>query len=134
MDLINLPKSQQIVKEQDFHKPVARGLFTLDGQIDIQAQNIIQQIELLKKQAFEIEEKKRISKIIYDSEIKFEPIILGIYYLYIKNDFNQFISMVGPNEWGRSQKNKLDFIAKVRLQYDHTWEILELNNANFFNI
>ena len=42
--------------------------------------------------------------------------------------------MVGPNEWGRSQKNKLDFIAKVRLQYDHTWEILELNNANFFNI
>jgi hypothetical protein len=133
MDLINLPKSQEIVKEQDFHKPIARGLFTLDGQIDIQAQNIIEQIEVLKRQALEINEKKRISKKIYKSEIKFEPIILGIYYLYIRNETEQFISMIGPNEWGRSLRNKLSFVAKIRLQYDHTWEIIELNIKDYFN-
>jgi hypothetical protein len=79
-------------------------------------------------------EKKRISKIIYQSEIKFEPIVLGIYYLYIRNSSEQFISMIGPNEWGRSQKNLLDFIAKIRLQYDHTWEVLDLNCLNYFDI
>ena len=132
MNLINLPKSQEIVKEQDFHKPVARGLFTLDGQIEIQAENIIEQIELLKRQATEIQEKKRISKKIYESELKFDPIILGIYYLYIRNGSEQFISMIGPTEWGRSRKNHLEYIAQIRLQYDHTWEILVLNNQDYF--
>ena len=134
MQLINLPNSSQIVKETDLHKPIARGLFTLDGQIDIQANNIIEQIEVLRRQALAIEEKKRISKIIYQSEIKFEPIVLGIYYLYIRNSSEQFISMIGPNEWGRSQKSLLNFIAKIRLQYDHTWEVLDLNSLNYFDI
>lgn len=134
MNIINLPKSQEIVKEQDFHKPVARGLFTLDGQIEIQAENIIEQIELLKRQANEIQEKKRISKKIYESELKFEPIILGIYYLYIRNGNEQFISMIGPTEWGRSQKNHLEYIAQIRLQYDHTWEILDLNKQDYFYV
>ena len=49
MNLTNLPKSHEIVKEQDFHKPVARGLFTLDGQIEIQGENILEQIKLLKE-------------------------------------------------------------------------------------
>ena len=133
MNLINLPKSNPIVKTKDLHKPIAKGLIALDGQIEIQGKNIIEQIELLKKQAEEILEKKRISQKIYDSLLKFEPIILGIYYLYIVNEKNQMISMVGPSEWGRSLKNRLDFVAKIRLQYDHTWEILELNINNYFN-
>lgn len=62
MNLINLPKSHEIVKEQDLHKSVARGLFTLDGQIEIQGQNILEQIELLKRQAEEILEKKEFLK------------------------------------------------------------------------
>jgi hypothetical protein len=132
MNLINTPKSHSIVKEVDLHKPIAQGLFTLDGQIEIQGEQILQQIELLKNQALQIQERKRISKIIYDSEIKFDPIIKGMYYLYIRNETEQFISMVGPNEWGRSQKSKLDYIASIRLDYDHTWEILQLNNKDYF--
>jgi hypothetical protein len=133
MNLLNLPKSQEIIKVEDSHKPIARGLVTLDGQQQIQADNIIEQIELLKRQALQIQEKRRISKKIYDSEIKFEPIVLGIYYLYIRNRESQFISMVGPNEWGRTQKSRLEFIATIRLQYDHTWEILELTNKDYFD-
>lgn len=133
MNLINLPKSYPIVKEEDIHKPIARGLFTLDGQVDIQANNILEQLEVLKRQYFEIEEKKRISKKIYESEIKFEPIVKGIYYLYIRNQSQQFISMIGPNEWGRSQKNHLDYVCQIQLEYDHTWNILESNNTSYFN-
>ena len=29
-------------------------------------------------------------------------------------------------EWGRSQKDKMIFIARMRLLADHTWDILEL--------
>jgi hypothetical protein len=94
---------------------------------------LLEQFEVLKRQYLEIEEKKRISKKIYESEIKFEPIILGIYYLYIINKSQQFISMIGPNEWVRSQKSQLDFVAKILLEYDHTWKILETNNTNYFN-
>ena len=132
MNLINQRKSAEIIKTDDLHKPIARGLITLDGQQQIQADNILEQIEVLRNQALKIQEKKRISKKIYDSELKFEPIILGIYYLYIKNGTSQFISMVGPNEWGRSQKSKLEYVCKIRLQYDHTWEVLHLNVEDFF--
>ena len=131
MELSNINRSSLIVKEEHIHKPIAKALFTLDGQSDIQYQNIFEQVEILKRQYLEIEEKKRVSKIIYNSELKFDPIILGIYYLYIRNQNEQFISMVGPNEWGRSRKNQLEYIAQIRLQYDHTWEILDLNNKDY---
>lgn len=133
MELIPHNKASQIVKIDDLHKPIAKGLFTLEGQQQIQADNIIEQIEVLKKQAIKIQENKRISKKIYESEIKFEPIVMGVYYLYTRNGGLQFISMVGPMEWGRSQKSTLDYICKIRLQYDHTWEILDLNAIDFFN-
>jgi|688.fasta_scaffold236429_2 hypothetical protein len=131
MQLTNIQKSSLIVKQEDMHKPIARSLYTLDGQSDMQFENIFEQLEVLKRQYLEIEEKKRISKKIYDSELKFDPIILGIYYLYIRNRNEQFISMVGPNEWGRSRKSHLEYIAQIRLQYDHTWEILHLNNQKY---
>ena len=132
--LNELQKANQnkiVVKEQDLHKPIAKGLFTLEGQIELGANNILEQYEVLKKQALAIQEKKRISLKIYEAEIKFEPIILGIYYLY-RGQSNTFISMVGPYEWGRSMKRKIDFIAKIKLDYDHTWQIIELNDEEFF--
>jgi len=132
--LNELQKANQnkiIVKEQDLHKPIAKALFTLQGQIELGANNILEQYEVLKKQALAIQEKKRISTRIYQAEIKFEPIILGIYNLY-RTETNTFISMVGPTEWGRSMKRKIEFIAKIKLDYDHTWQILELNDSDFF--
>ena len=112
MDLINLPNSSQIVKEQDLHKPVARGLFTLDGQIDIQANNIIEQIEVLKRQALEIQEKKRISKKIYQSEIKFEPIVFMIvgmlYFIFCIVHFSHLSIFSNPGLLDTRTVNNLD--------------------------
>lgn len=60
----------------------------------------------------------------------FEPLVKSIYHLYFLNE-DLFISMIGPNEWGRK---KMDYIATIQLDYDHTWEVLELNKKDFFNI
>ena len=81
-ELQKVNQNSIIVKKQDLHKPIAKGLVALEGQIDISATNILEQYETLKKQALAIQEKKRISLKIYEAEIKFEPIILGTYYLY----------------------------------------------------
>lgn len=131
-ELQKVNQNSIIVKEQDLHKPIAKGLVALEGQIDISATNILEQYETLKKQALAIQEKKRISLKIYEAEIKFEPIILGTYYLYKWESNKSFISMVGSNEWGRSMKRKIEYVAKIKLDYDHTWQILELNDSDFF--
>lgn len=131
-ELEKVNRRTTIVKNEDLHKPIAKGLITLDGQIDISATNILEQYETLKKQALAIQEKKRISLKIYEAEMKFEPIILGTYYLYKWDSEKTFISMVGPLEWGRSMKKKINFVAKIKLDYDHTWQIVELNDQEFF--
>ena len=112
------------------HQPLTKGLTTLEGQLNNSADQIIEQMNILVERAKKIQERKRISSKIYASKIGFEPIVKNIYYLYIKDD-GQFISMISPKEWSRK---KFDYIAQIQLDYDHTWEILELNNKEFFNI
>ena len=112
------------------HKPLSKGMTTLEGQVNNGADQLLEQMEILVKRAKDIQERKRISKIIYASKIGFEPLVKGIYHLYIFND-SKFISLIGPNEWSRK---KMDYIATIQLDYDHTWEVLELNKKDFFNI
>ncbi len=112
------------------HKPLSKGMTTLEGQVNNSADQLLEQMEILVKRAKDIQERKRISKIIYASKIGFDPLVKGVYHLYILNN-SQFISLIGPNEWGRK---KMDYIATIQLDYDHTWEVLELNQKDYFNI
>ena len=131
MKEVALWKSSEIVKTEDSHKPIARALSTLDGQSDAQADQIVEQAEILYQRLLALQEKKRKSLLIYHSEIGFQPIVMGVYHLYTIED-RQIISMVGPSEWGRRMRDRLEWIATIRLAYDHTWEILELNKPDFF--
>ena len=88
-----------------------------------------QQISLLKKQAElimeqvkEIEERVSISHQIYEAEFRFKPEVGNLYHLY-EHEGKRFLSLIGPNEWGKSKKYER-FIASVRLMGDKTWEIL----------
>jgi hypothetical protein len=48
-----------------------------------------------------------------------------IYHLYRrKTNGESLISLIAPHEWGRKQP--YDYMATVKLLYDHTWEILAL--------
>jgi len=110
-------------------KPIDRGRVTglavaaMYEQTDMQLDQIRKQVELLAAQAQEIQRRVEISERIYKVGMNFKPLIGHVYHLYTRPDGTEFISMVAPNEWGRS--SKMEFQASVKLLADHTWEILK---------
>lgn len=98
----------------------SRSLSAMEDQTEMQLQQIRRQIELLAQQAQEIKERKELSLKIYQAKMNFAPLIGDAYYLYETEEGEHILSMIGPNEWGRSRKFKA-FLAKVRLLADHTW-------------
>jgi hypothetical protein len=97
-----------------------QALSAMEEQTNMQLTQIRQQIELLAIQAKEIQKRKELSMIIYDSKISFAPVIGQIYYLYEKEDHSHLVSMISPKEWGK--KSPYQFIAAVKLLADHTWK------------
>ena len=96
----------------------------MEHQTDMQLGQIYQQMQLLAEQAKKLQDRKNISERIYLAEMRFEPLINHIYHLYKKEEGAHLLSLIAPNQWGRS-KNTFQFIATVRLLADHTWDILE---------
>jgi hypothetical protein len=98
----------------------------MDHQTDQQLGLIYEQMQLLAEQAKKIQERKTISERIYSAEMRFEPIINHIYHLYRRANGVHMLSLISPEDWGRSA-HTLEFIATVKLLADHTWEILSKN-------
>jgi len=97
-----------------------QALSAMEEQTNMQLTQIRQQIELLAIQAKEIQKRKELSMIIYDSRIGFAPVIGQTYYLYEKEDNTNLVSMICPKEWGKKAPYK--FVAAVKLLADHTWK------------
>jgi hypothetical protein len=97
-----------------------QALSAMEEQTNMQLTQIRQQIELLAIQAKEIQKRKELSMIIYDSKISFAPVIGQTYYLYEKEDSTHLVSMISPKEWGKKAPYK--FLAAVKLLADHTWK------------
>lgn len=111
-------------------KPIDKGkvkglaMTAMYEQTDMQLDQIKAQIELLARQANEIQNRMTISERIYEAEINIDPIIGRTYYLYRRPSNNQSVmSLVSPAEWG--PKPPYHYIASVKLLADHTWEIIE---------
>lgn len=102
----------------------SRALSAMEDQTQMQLDQIKKQIELLAKQANEIKERKELSFKIYSAKMNFTPLINHIYYLYENENETTVLSMIGPEEWGRSKPFK-NFIAKIKLLADHTWMEVE---------
>lgn len=116
-----------VVKPEDQGKLKGRAVSAMEHQTDMQLAQIYEQMQLLAEQAKKLNDRKGISEIIYQAEMRFEPIINHIYHLYQKEDDSFLLSLIAPNQWGRSKKTFI-FIATLRLLADHTWDILEKNN------
>jgi len=116
-----------VVKPIDRGKVKGRSVQAMYEQTDQQLLQIREQIQLLASQAEQIRNRVEISERIYLSEMSFEPLIGHCYYLYQKADGQDVLSMVSPAEWGHAHPYR-DFIAEVKLQADHTWEIRKNNN------
>jgi len=120
-----------LVKPEDKGKIKGRALSAMEHQTDMQLGQIYEQMQLLAEQAKRLNDRKSISEFIYMAEMRFEPLINHVYHLYTKENGDYLLSLIAPNQWGRS-KNNFTFIATVRLLADHTWDILEKSpDVNF---
>ena len=110
-------------------KPIDKGrvkglaVSAMHEQTNMQLDQIREQVELLMLQAQGIHDRVRISEEIYQAEVSFKPLIGHIYHLYQRKNGGNLLSMVAPDEWGRT--STLIFVASVQLLADHTWDILE---------
>ena len=113
-----------LIKPEDQGKLKGRALAAMEHQTDMQMDQIFEQMKLLSEQANRLQDRKRISEYIYQAEMRFEPIINHIYFLYEKQDGRFVLSLIGPTDWG-SSKTSFVYLATVRLLADHTWDVLE---------
>ena len=90
----------------------------------MQLAQLYEQMQLLAEQAKKLNDRKSISEFIYTAEMRFEPLINHTYHLYRKENGTHLLSLIAPNQWGRS-KHKFEWVATVRLLADHTWDVLE---------
>ncbi|MEM6631751.1 MAG: DUF2452 domain-containing protein [Bacteroidota bacterium] len=112
-----------IVKPEDKGKIKGRAIAAMNQQTEMHLDQIREQIELLAKQAQDIQHRVQISEKIYLSDMPFEPVIGHLYHLYEKAEERWVLSMLSPEEWGRSIPY-ISFLASVKLLADHTWEIV----------
>lgn len=110
-------------------KPIDRGrvkgvaLEAMYEQTDRQLDQIREQVELLARQAQMIHERVHISERIYLAQMNFKPIVGHVYHLYRRQNGEEVLSLVAPEEWG--SQAPVDFVATVKLLADHTWEVLD---------
>jgi len=116
-----------LIQPEDRGKIKGRALSAMEHQTDMQLSQIYEQMQLLAEQAKKLQDRKKISEFIYQSEMRFEPLINHVYHLYMKENGQYLLSMIAPNQWGRS-KNDFNFMATIRLLADHTWDVLEKND------
>jgi len=114
-----------IVRPEDMNKTLARSVSAMDQQTEMQMDQIMAQMKLLADQAKAIQDRKIVSERVYQADIRFEPLISHIYFLY-QREKKDMLSLVAPNEWGRTQRSNIEFVAKIKLLADHTWDVLEL--------
>lgn len=112
-----------VIKPIDKGKVKGNAMAAMYEQTESSLDQIREQIELLAHQAKKIQDRVEISERIYQAEVGFEPKISHIYYLYERANGKHVVSMVGPKEWGKNLP--FEFIAKVKLLADHTWDILD---------
>lgn len=58
------------------------------------------------------------NKLVYEAEIRFEPIVGGTYHLYEMRG-GRALSMIAPDQWPHKH------LATVRLNVDRQWQIVE---------
>jgi len=117
-----------IIKPTDKGKIKGRAVAAMHQQTESQMGQIYEQMQLLAEQAKSIQNRIEISERIYLAKINFEPLINHTYYMYQTAKSEDMLSLIAPEEWGRS--SSMQYLATVKLLADHTWEILEEAEEN----
>ncbi|WP_128543561.1 DUF2452 domain-containing protein [Larkinella soli] len=120
-----------VIKPEDKGKIKGRAVMAMREQTDIQLAQLYKQMQLLAEQATAIRNRVEVSERIYSAQMGFEPVVGHTYYFYVKKDGTDVLSMIAPNEWGRTFPY-LRCMATVRMMADHTWDV-EYHETEFSN-
>jgi len=69
----------------------------------------------LKDEYQRLVEEYKWNELVYTAKFSFEPVIGETYHLYVGKDGGVFLSLIGPNEWGR------EHIGSFRLNSQQKW-------------
>lgn len=119
-----------IVKPEDKGRIKGNAVAAMHDQTDRQFRQLYEQMQTLIEQAKYLKNRLEISERIYQATIPFQPVIGKIYFLYLRKNGEDLLSMVSPNEWGESFPYE-SFEAEVRLLSDHTWEVVKTENKDY---
>ena len=112
-----------VIRPEDMGRIKGNAMTAMYEQTDRQMDQLKEQMETLVNQAKYLQRRKQISEVIYQANFGFRPVVGHIYHLYEKKDGAHTISLIAPEEWGRTKP--YIYLATVQLLYDHTWEILK---------
>lgn len=112
-----------VIRPQDTNKATSRAIASMNKQTEAGMMQLYQQMDVLLRQAEQIKKRVEFSERIYKSKLTFEPLIGETYYLYQRKDKSDVLSIISPAEWGI--RIKFEFVAKLELLPDHTWEVKE---------
>ncbi|MDX2302010.1 MAG: DUF2452 domain-containing protein [Microscillaceae bacterium] len=116
-------------------KPTEKGVIkgksmaAMEQQTTRQLKQLYDQMKVLAEQAKALQQRAEVSRQIYEAEMNFEPVVGHTYFLYLRKNGIYVLSMVSPEEWGK--KMPYQYISKVSLLADHTWEILDEHIQEF---
>lgn len=119
-----------LIKPEDKGRIKGNAVAAMHDQTDRQFRQLYEQMQTLIEQAKYLKSRVEVSERIYQASVPFQPVIGKIYFLYNKKDGSDLLSMVSPDEWGKSFPYE-SFEAEVRLMSDHTWEIVKTNNQEY---
>ena len=112
-----------IIKPIDKGRVKGLSVAAMQEQTTSQLKQIYDQVRVLMDQAKAIKDRIDVSERIYMADMNFQPLIGKVYYLYSKDHLKDVLSLIAPEEWGRSFPFEC-FVAEVKLLSDHTWEII----------
>ena len=111
------------IKAEDKGKIRANAVEAMHHYAQQEMDMLRKQADLIMQQVREIEERLKISEQIYTADMRFTPVVNQVYHLYENGDHFK-LSLIGPNEWGRS-KSVGKYLASVRLLGDHSWDLVK---------
>lgn len=125
---IPLSIGSPVIRPEDKNKIKANAVEAMHHYANQEIAMLKKQADLIMSQVREIEARLKISEHIYESNLKFTPIVNQIYHLYEKDNYYN-LSLIGPTEWGRS-RTVGKYVASVKLLGDHSWDVINKADNN----
>ncbi len=120
---IPLSIGSPVIRPEDKNQIKANAVEAMNHYANQEIAMLKKQADLIMEQVREIQNRLKVSEKIYESDMRFVPVVGQVYHLYEKDD-HYTLSLIGPDEWGNS-KNTRKYLSSVKLLGDHSWDLVK---------